>query len=1052
MPSPAAALVSALFGLVWTILPVPGLAEDDEVDEEDALETLMGQEEKATEDYDKLVNSLFIEAEEMDGVDPATKPEAAWVVNTSPPTYTSRNCCVCRKLGPISRKILIPADEKYLIWVRYRLQAEKRAPFVLKVLKAGKPVFEHKFYAAVAKGGMVKALQKERSLWFDISGMQEGMFSGTEWTWERAAAGLPKGEAELVIEPLQPSYDFAPTLDAVFLTASTAFRPTFDDFHEVWVRYRPLAVEPENAEFTIDVGVQWLRLVILRGKEMIGTGAGTLIGEDGQPLRAGRKSVWLELYDELKYGAGYCTTTFGLPYGAKPLSKVVVELDIAWGPREGQILKTVKETADLGAVFGLTMPTDAARKREDVVASVWPPSFTGTFRTFTDLSRERHERVKRLVPEPVKPSKYFNFCTGVTPPGGTYASSEIMKTELLTVSQLGINSLYAAGQNWPRRLGLGHLFVDRYYTAGASPALYWIRRACPNHPDASILADETMKRGAEDFVKATEDPEAGKRVFGLKIGDEIGVAVGQPHMDTCEDCQHRFQEFLQAEGLDPARFGRRWSDVRWTPLDRAGDEFRRLLYYYSVLFLSTNTAGVHAKLVAGGQKYYAETIPIGYNVNPTPIMGGMGLDWFEMERHKGISAQWMEVIGSIQPGGASFLADLTWGIVNRRKLGMGIYCLYVGEQTGRDILAFAVRGCKSFILYNYGPRTLGAADNFSESDYAIESVAKATRPIVAAEEFLHNAKRPARQAAFIYSRAAEIWGEDNAVSHNRAYTYVALDHAQIPMDVLSEWDVLDGRLSGYRVAYLAGTHLRRDVAQRVKTWVEAGGHLWGDVGAAMRDEADSRMDVLEAVFGAKQRVVERKFPVEFSYYLAVTPDSELQKVAWEPGPWGKGGETECVVQRAIVEPAGGKVVAKFDDGLPAALVNAFGKGRATLLAYPAGLVYSRFYRDPKRTTPFRFDALDRDVIVQAALDAGVQRPVTLSKPGIEVNRLDSEKGTAIAFIDMWLQKPEVRAELPFDRKPQKVRSVKSGDLAFEHKDGKLAFSVQFELLDIVTIE
>jgi hypothetical protein len=53
---------------------------------------------------------------------------------------------------------------------------------------------------------------------------------------------------------------------------------------------------------------------------------------------------------------------------------------------------------------------------------------------------------------------------------------------------------------------------------------------------------------------------------------------------------------------------------------------------------------------------------------------------------------------------------------------------------------------------------------------------------------------------------------------------------------------------------------------------------------------------------------------------------------------------------------------------------------------------------------------------------------------------------------MWLQKPEVRAELPFDRKPQKVRSVKSGDLEFEHKDGKLAFSVQFELLDIVTIE
>ena len=100
----------------------------------------------------------------------------------------------------------------------------------------------------------------------------------------------------------------------------------------------------------------------------------------------------------------------------------------------------------------------------------------------------------------------------------------------------------------------------------------------------------------------------------------------------------------------------------------------------------------------------------------------------------------------------------------------------------------------------------------------------------------------------------------------------------------------------------------------------------------------------------------------------------------------------------------------------------------------------------------RYDALDRDVIVKAALEAGVTRPVKASVPGVEVVRLDSPKGTAIAITDQFLQKPTVRIELPFDRKPTSVKSVKSGDLEFKLADGRLSFEVKLEVLDIVMIE
>ena len=1036
-----------LLTLVILAVELPLLAEDD------PFEEMMNEEEREeVDDFEKLTSSIFFEAEEMPGVAPKpTDKSAAWKLSLTTPRETSRKCCVNVRQEPLSQKIKVPAKDTYQIWVRYRLETEKRAPFQLRIERDGKNVFQHRYYGfRIAGSGMVQAIQKEHNLWFDIPGMQEGIFSGQEWVWEVARAELPSGEATLVIEPQRASPKFPLTLDCVFITASSAHRPRFSDFHEVWVRYRPIEVEPKDAEYKVDVAVQWLRAVIIQGSLRIHTGAGQLAAPNGDPLRIGQDSNWLELYDELKYGGTYCTTTF-VPWRLAELNSVVVEVDVGWGPREGQILKTLRETADVGASVGLAMPTERARTRDDVIGSVWPTEFQDTFETFTELSRARNQRIAKLIPEPVPPSKHFNFCTAVVTPGHTYCSTSVFRLELESVARMGINTLYGHAYRWVRKVGMERHFPERYYTAGASPARYWVRHTCPNHPNVPRAADQRMRLGAKTIVGQTGDTKAGGRVFAMKIGDEIGNAVGRDHVDTCQDCQHRFREFLAGEGLDPARYGRTWQDVRWVGLRETADELRRLLYYYSTRFLSANTAYIHNALIEAAQRHYDPSIPVMYNVNPTPVMGGMALDWFEMERHGGITSQWMEVIGKPEPGRSSFLADLAWNITSRRKLSIGCYCLYVApRRSARDTLAFIARGATSFIYYSYGPRTLGAADNFSERDPAILAVAEATRPIVATEDFLHGAKRPPRDAVMIYSRTAEIWDDDNALIRDRSFAYMALNHDQVPMDIISEQDVLDGRLKDYRVAYLHGLHLRRDVAQKLAAWVKAGGRLWASIGAAMRDEADNRMDVLDPVFGARQGYVERKYPVTFSYHAALTPDAELGSIRWEAGPWGEAFETPCILQRAGIEPQGAKVVARFDDGLPAAVTNTFGAGRTMLLAYPAGLTYSRFYRTDKRE--HRYEDGDRRVISQMALDAGVSRPVRVSQPGIEATRLESAKGIAVALIDQLDSKPTVTVELDVPRTPARVRSVKSGDLSFVHKDGKLSFKVTIDNLDIVTIE
>src|SRR5207237_948347 len=120
-------------------------------------------------------------------------------------------------------------------------------------------------------------------------------------------------------------------------------------------------------------------------------------------------------------------------------------------------------------------------------------------------------------------------------------------------------------------------------------------------------------------------------------------------------------------------------------------------------------------------------------------------------------------------------------------------------------------------------------------------------------ELLKAAPAPAK-VALLYSSSSDIWTvHDNlAYGFDRMHTWLALSHAQVPVDIVSEKQAATGALDNYQVCYLGGPNLTRAAAEKLKTWVENGGTLWLTAGAACRDEYNRNLAILNDILPAER--------------------------------------------------------------------------------------------------------------------------------------------------------------------------------------------------------
>ncbi|MEA3367113.1 MAG: hypothetical protein U9R68_03245, partial [Planctomycetota bacterium] len=144
----------------------------------------------------------------------------------------------------------------------------------------------------------------------------------------------------------------------------------------------------------------------------------------------------------------------------------------------------------------------------------------------------------------------------------------------------------------------------------------------------------------------------------------------------------------------------------------------------------------------------------------------------------------------------------------------------------------------------------------------------------------------------------------------------------------------------------------------------------------------------------------------------------------------------------------------FKDGAPAAVANAFGKGRAVYVGTCPGISYAKDARFVPDRLAERWPEAQRAFIADTARRRNVPRLVELSHPVVEAGVYDAESGTALVLAN-FTYKPisDLGVRLRVTGPVKTVRSAAKGPLRFTAtKADDVAFRVDLDLSDIILIE
>jgi hypothetical protein len=214
-------------------------------------------------------------------------------------------------------------------------------------------------------------------------------------------------------------------------------------------------------------------------------------------------------------------------------------------------------------------------------------------------------------------------------------------------------------------------------------------------------------------------------------------------------------------------------------------------------------------------------------------------------------------------------------------------------------------------------------------------------------------------------------------------------------------------LSRYKIIYICGSHIRRDVAQKLAAWVEAGGTLYADGGGLALDEACRPLDALMPVLGLEGRDemalwsgVPRYGAVGLGRFSKVADPPADARVVGE-GPFT--GTFDLAVGREVLKPVReAEVLARYADGGAAVTRHRCGKGQAYVVGFHAGLEYSAPVLSEEFDMSRNFEAGRRSFVVAPALAAGVKPVVDAAAPCVECVLLKNRRsGRRAAVLINW---------------------------------------------------
>lgn len=295
------------------------------------------------------------------------------------------------------------------------------------------------------------------------------------------------------------------------------------------------------------------------------------------------------------------------------------------------------------------------------------------------------------------------------------------------------------------------------------------------------------------------------------------------------------------------------------------------------------------------------------------------------------------------------------------------------------------------------------------------------------------------QVALLYSTTSDVWtvDENYAFGFDRMHTWMALTHAQMPVDVVAERQVERGLLDAYKVCYLSGPNLTRAAALKLKTWVQAGGTLFLTAGAASKDEYNRPLDVFDDLLPAQRGALTtlQSFRSSGRYLNTLQPKDT---VTWP------GGSAEVLsVKQALTAQPGAETLATFADGSPAIVR----KSGITVCGFLPALSYIKTALDRRKAAeeaknpltelsynPWEFPSALRELIL--APTKSLQRPIECSHALVDAVFMPSEHGIVIPLANYTLTPiDKLVLKIATPKKIAKIDSVVHGKLEFQQGDG-----------------
>lgn len=941
----------------------------------------------------------------------------------------------------------IPVAGDYRVWVRHNYNNSRRGPFRLSVSQADRMIGEKVFDLEVRQG--------ERD-W--------------HYVWDFFDVNLSAGVCGLALSKHEEKNcsGYVRNVDCVLLTTDKELTPEHTRYGpQTWMRVTLADIYEKPLQIHIFADHHrspWY------GHWSISK-AGTLPGlrpPTDQLLASGERTPWCNITPMLYQDTGAILNISARYTYHLWADRLKGRFEFATAPEASAIVRTMEVDSQPNGLVVIMPP------------NLLTPENLQRFKRDRDFA-EATGRIADSFDWPTigkKPEKIPFFVSATVGGYGTEVDQEIQDREWKTLGYFGFSNRerpFLHGRIWRAKNG-----------SFCEPDLDVMRK------NAALYAAEFEKSGqkSEDivFCMLTDEPTGQPSAFMAK--DEAYHAA--------------FRAWLKKLGKIPTDLKvADWDAVK--PVVESERNSFPGLHYFTQRFRTRALGDFMATQRAVLETAYSRSLPTLVNFSDGATYQAnfyaQGVDYFELLDADDQNAIWSEdwANGSSSYQCGAYNVDLMRAAARDRGQTIGHYLIAHANRKPWDIKLKAAgetaRGVRIWKNFSYGVSWgshEGGPSWKSHTWYnrpeTWRANAEVVREIGGSEDLLAEAEAKPAEVAILYSSSSDIWTvkRNNAYGFDRMHTWMALAHAQIPVDFIGERQVERGGLDGYRVCYLSGPNLTRAAAEKLEAWVEQGGTLFMTAGAAMRDEFNETLDTFDALLPAR-----RDAPLTLQSFLG--SGSYLLNLAPKGIATIGGVKLEVLsVRQSLKAGTGATVIGTFEDGSPALVSGAAGKGTIYCAGFLPALDYIKKAEQARRAleqakeaaeplsehpappvilsaadlvslepsnrlersrNPWEFPADVRDVLLAPVRAARIEPPLTCSVPLVDAVPLHCDRGIVIPLANYTLERlPRVDITMRVERPIDRIETVHLGRIKIQEAEtGRVRFSIPLDATDYVKL-